>query len=205
MSEAKKQDETIEESQKTLEGYRADIEALKAKAVHYSDEMKAEFDKRLNELETLYSEAQERYDALKDRTESKWEETKAFVVLTQKALIHSYRYFLEELRVLRLLPELLLPSRLFAPFQRGIRRVFGIGKERLAVQNTPFVTRVAGLFQEITRIAVLMRTGPAAHITSSEFLPIITHSAGKAEAKAQESIMTPKHPKAVHGARRNHL
>jgi len=98
MSEEKKQDETIEESQKTLEGYRADIEALKAKAVHYSDEVKAEFDKRLNELETLYSEAQQRYEALKDKTESKWGETKAFVVLTQKALIHSYRYFLSHYR-----------------------------------------------------------------------------------------------------------
>ena len=94
MSTQKKEEEPIEESQKTLEGYRAEIEALKEKAAHYSAEAKAEFDKRLNELESLYTEMQERYGSLKDKTEAKWEEGKAFVELTNKALVHSYRYFI---------------------------------------------------------------------------------------------------------------
>jgi len=93
MSKHKKQIETIEESKKTLEGYRADIEALKTKTAHYSAEMKAEFDKRLSELEGLYGDLQSRYDAIKDKTEEKWEETRDFVILTNKALIHSYHYF----------------------------------------------------------------------------------------------------------------
>jgi len=94
VSTEKKEEELIEESRKTLESYRAEIEALKTKAVHYSAEVKAEFDKRLDELEALYAEAQERYTSLKDKTEARWEETKAFVTLTNKALVHSYHYFI---------------------------------------------------------------------------------------------------------------
>lgn len=94
MPKKKKQDEAIEESQKTLEQYRIEIEALKEKASHYSTEMKAEFDKRLAELETLYGDMQKRYDTLKDKTGETWEDTKAFVVLTNKALVHSYNYFI---------------------------------------------------------------------------------------------------------------
>ncbi|WP_345984763.1 hypothetical protein WCX49_09020 [Sulfurimonas sp. HSL-1656] len=94
MSAHKKEEEVIEESQKTVEGYRAEIEALKEKATHYSAEVKAEFDKRLEELEKMYAEMQERYAAFKDKTEARWDETKAFVVLTNKALAHSYHYFL---------------------------------------------------------------------------------------------------------------
>ena len=94
MSKKTDENKALEEDQKTLEGYRAEIDALKAKAVHYSAEVKAEFDKRLAELETLYDELQHRYADLKDKTEHKWEETKAFVALTNKALIHSYRYFI---------------------------------------------------------------------------------------------------------------
>ena len=98
MSKHKKHDEIIEEEQKVLEGYRADIEALKAKAAHFSTEAKAEFDKRLAELETLYTEMQARYESLKGKTEEKWEETKAFAVLTNKALVHSYHYFISHYR-----------------------------------------------------------------------------------------------------------
>jgi predicted nuclease with TOPRIM domain len=94
MPKQKKQDETIEESQQTLEKYRAEIEAMKEKASHYSAEVKAEFDKRLSELETMYSDMQKRYDSLKDKTGEAWEDTKDFVVLTNKALVHSYRYFI---------------------------------------------------------------------------------------------------------------
>jgi predicted RNase H-like nuclease (RuvC/YqgF family) len=94
MPKQKKQDESIEESQQTLEKYRAEIEAMKEKASHYSTEVKAEFDKRLSELETLYGEAQKRYDSLKGKTEEAWEDTKDFVVLTNKALVHSYHYFI---------------------------------------------------------------------------------------------------------------
>jgi len=94
----KKHEETIEEEQKTLDRYRAEIEELKKKASHYSAEVKAEFDKRLSELETMYSEMQSRYAALKDKTGEKWEETKAFVSLTNKALAHSYNYFISHYR-----------------------------------------------------------------------------------------------------------
>jgi chromosome segregation ATPase len=98
MSKHKKHDEAIEESQKALEGYRADIDALKAKAVHYSAEAKAEFDKRLAEMETLYGEMQSRYGSLKDKTEETWEDAKAFALLTNKALVHSYHYFISHYR-----------------------------------------------------------------------------------------------------------
>jgi len=98
MSKQKKHEETIEESKETLEGYRADIEALKEKAAHYSGEVKAEFDKRLSEMESMYSDLQKHYEAFKDKTGEKWEDTKDFVILTNKALIHSYRYFISHYR-----------------------------------------------------------------------------------------------------------
>ena len=98
MSKHEKEDELIEEGRKTLEGYRADIEALKAKAAHYTTEAKAEFDKRLAELETLYGEMQSRYDTVKGKTEEKWGEAKAFAILTNKALVHSYHYFISHYR-----------------------------------------------------------------------------------------------------------
>ena len=98
MPKHKKHHEAIEESQKELEGYRADIEALKAKAAQYSADAKAEFDRRLAEMETLYAEMQTRYGALKDKTEEKWEDAKAFAILTNKALVHSYRYFISHYR-----------------------------------------------------------------------------------------------------------
>jgi len=98
MPTKKKHDETIEEEQKTLDRYRAEIEELKVKAAHYSGEIKAEFDKRLAEMEELYGEMQKHYTSLKDKTGEKWEDTKAFVLLTNKALIHSYRYFISHYR-----------------------------------------------------------------------------------------------------------
>lgn len=98
MSKQKKQEETIEESKEKLEGYRAEIDALKEKASHYSAEMKAEFDKRLEELEGLYGEMQNHYESLKGKTGEKWEATRDFVVLTNKALVHSYHYFLSHYR-----------------------------------------------------------------------------------------------------------
>ena len=98
MPKHKKHKETIEESQKELEGYRVEIEALRQKALSYSADVKAEFDKRLAELDGMYTELQNNYAGLKDKTEEKWEDAKAFVVLTNKALVHSYRYFISHYR-----------------------------------------------------------------------------------------------------------
>jgi len=97
MSEHTKQDvsiDEIEESKKTLEKYREEIDTMKETASHFSGEVKAEFDKRLSDLETLYEEVQNRYASLKGKTGETWEDVKAFVLLTYKALVHSYRYFL---------------------------------------------------------------------------------------------------------------
>lgn len=98
MAEETKQEETIEESQSRLEGYRKEIETLKVKVSELSTEVKKEFEAQLGELETLYKEAQKRYEELLNKTGDKLDEARAFMELTYKALIHSYRYFLSHYR-----------------------------------------------------------------------------------------------------------
>jgi DNA mismatch repair ATPase MutS len=98
MSGHKKHDEIIEEEQKTLDRYRAEIAELKEKASQYSADVKEEFDKRLADLEAIYDEMQKSYASVKDKTGEKWEETKSFAKLTNKALIHSYHYFISHYR-----------------------------------------------------------------------------------------------------------
>ena len=91
-------DAVIEEEQQTLDKYRAEIKELQEKAVQFNADVKEEFDKRLADLEALYDEMQKSYETIRDKTGEKWEKAKDFVVLTDKALVHSYHYFISHYR-----------------------------------------------------------------------------------------------------------
>ena len=57
-----------------------------------------EFAERSKEVEELYEDARKGYEKLKGKTEAGWEETRDFVLLTNKALRHSFNYFLSHYR-----------------------------------------------------------------------------------------------------------
>ncbi|MDX1294839.1 MAG: hypothetical protein R3302_01140 [Sulfurimonadaceae bacterium] len=93
-----KREEALEEAKKQLETFKTELAELKEKSVHLGEDAKAEFDKRSVEVEELYHDALEGYDKLKHKTEEGWQEARDFVILTNKALRHSFHYFLSHYR-----------------------------------------------------------------------------------------------------------
>ncbi len=93
-----KREEILEEGKKQLDNFKKEMEELKEKAAHYSEEAKKEFDERSVEVEELYHDAVEWHEKLGKKTEEKWEEVKEFAILTNKALRHSFNYFLSHYR-----------------------------------------------------------------------------------------------------------
>jgi dsDNA-specific endonuclease/ATPase MutS2 len=93
-----KREEILEESKKQLENFKKEFDELKEKASHYSSEAKREFDERSVEVEELYRDALKGYESLKAKSEEGWHEVRDFALLTQKALRHSFNYFLSHYR-----------------------------------------------------------------------------------------------------------
>lgn len=93
-TQEQKRDEVVEEGKSQLDALKAELVELKDKVAHLSDEAKKEFDERSVELEELYHDALKGYEKLKLKTEEGWHETRDFVILTNKALRHSFKYFL---------------------------------------------------------------------------------------------------------------
>ncbi len=91
-------DEVIEESKKQLHRFKEELAELKTTTAHLSVEAKKQFDIGANELDKLYSEAETKFDELKNKAESSYQEAKAFVDLTNKALRHSFNYFMSHYR-----------------------------------------------------------------------------------------------------------
>lgn len=90
--------EKLEESSQEIAGFKADLEKLKEKTAHFSEEAKKEFDERVKELEELIKDAEAKYEELKVKTEENWNDLKDFVALTNKALRHSFKYFMSHYR-----------------------------------------------------------------------------------------------------------
>lgn len=93
-----KRNDILEEGKKQLERFQSELADLKTKAAHLSDEARKEFEVRSQEIEELYDDALQGYEKLKLKTEAGWEETRDFVILTNKALKHSFNYFLSHYR-----------------------------------------------------------------------------------------------------------
>ena len=84
----------IEEAKKQLEGFQKEINELKDASSHLGTDMKKQFDVGAKELEGLYKEADGKFDTLKDKAEDNYKDVKDFVELTNKALKHSFNYFM---------------------------------------------------------------------------------------------------------------
>jgi len=89
-----KKEEMIKEAKKQLKSFQSEIEELRQVSSDLSVEAKKQFDVAAKELESLYKEADEKFDVLKDKAEDNYNEAKEFIELTNKALKHSFNYFI---------------------------------------------------------------------------------------------------------------
>ena len=93
-----KKDEIITEAKKQLVKFQKEIDEIKEASSHLSEEAKKQFDIGAKELENLYKEANEKFDTLSSKAEENYKEVKDFVELTNKALKHSFNYFMSHYR-----------------------------------------------------------------------------------------------------------
>ena len=88
----------IKEAKKQLEGFQQEIDELKEASSHLNDEAKKQLDVGATELKKLYKEADEKFEELSTKAEENYNEAKSFIELTNKALKHSFNYFMSHYR-----------------------------------------------------------------------------------------------------------
>lgn len=93
-----KKDEMIEEAKKQLARFQKEIDEIKQTSSHLSEEAKKQFDIGAKELEILYKDAEKKFDTLSTKAEENFKEIKEFAELTNKALKHSFNYFMSHYR-----------------------------------------------------------------------------------------------------------
>jgi hypothetical protein len=93
-----KKDEMITEAKKQLVKFQKEIDEIKEASSHLSEEAKKQFEIGAKELESLYKDADEKFDTISSKAEENYKEVKDFVELTNKALRHSFNYFMSHYR-----------------------------------------------------------------------------------------------------------
>ena len=93
-----KKDEMIKEAKNQLANFQKEMTELKETTSHLSEEAKKQFDIGAKELERLYKEADVKFDDLSIKAEENYKEAKGFIELTNKALKHSFHYFMSHYR-----------------------------------------------------------------------------------------------------------
>lgn len=88
----------IAEAKKQLVKFQKEIDEIKEASSHLSIEAKKQFDVGAKELESLYQEADKKFDTISSKAEENYKEVKEFVELTNKALKHSFNYFMSHYR-----------------------------------------------------------------------------------------------------------
>ena len=91
-------DQMIEEAKKQLAGFQKENLELKETSSELSVEAKKQFDVAVKELESLYKEADQKFDGLTNKAEESFKDVKEFIELTNKALKHSFHYFMSHYR-----------------------------------------------------------------------------------------------------------
>ena len=93
-----KKDEMIKEAKKQLVKFQKEIDEIKEASSHLNEEAKKQFEIGAKELETLYKDAHKKFDTLSTKAEENYKEVKEFAELTNKALKHSFNYFMSHYR-----------------------------------------------------------------------------------------------------------
>lgn len=91
-------DEMLKEAKKQLAKFEKEMQELKNATSHLSVEAKKNFDIGAKELEKIYKEAHEKFDELSNKAEENYKDVKGFVEITNKALKHSFNYFMSHYR-----------------------------------------------------------------------------------------------------------
>ena len=71
---------------------------LMHRGVYLNEEAKKQFEIGAKELESLYKDANEKFYTLSSKAEENYKEVKDFAELTNKALKHSFNYFMSHYR-----------------------------------------------------------------------------------------------------------
>ncbi|MDA3945925.1 MAG: hypothetical protein PF439_04530 [Helicobacteraceae bacterium] len=89
-------EQVLAEAQKQIDSFKAQLAELKLKEKvnELSVDAKKAYDEQKKELEALIDEAEKKFKTLGAKASDSWQETKEFVELTQKALKHSFHYFM---------------------------------------------------------------------------------------------------------------
>lgn len=89
-------EDMLQESQKQLDSFKKQLQELnlKEKVETLSADAQTTYEEQRMELESLLDEAQIKFDDLSGKASEGWQETKDFVELTNKALKHSFNYFM---------------------------------------------------------------------------------------------------------------
>ena len=86
----------LEESQKQIDSFKKQLQELnlKEKVEDLNADAKKLYEEQRMDLEVLIDEAEKKFKELGDKASEGWQETKDFVELTNKALKHSFNYFM---------------------------------------------------------------------------------------------------------------
>lgn len=89
-------EEILAEAQKQIDSFKQQLDELnlKEKVDELSSDALKVYEEQKADLETLLNEAEEKFKNLGDKASDSWQETKDFVELTEKALKHSFNYFM---------------------------------------------------------------------------------------------------------------
>lgn len=90
------QEQIIEEAQKQIALFQKQIEELnlKAKVDGLSTDAKKLYEDQRKDLVAMLDDAQKQFTDMGNKASESWKDTKDFVELTQKALKHSFNYFM---------------------------------------------------------------------------------------------------------------
>lgn len=101
-AEAPKQtkEEELTEAQSQIDSFKKQLAELnlKERVDGLSADAKKIYEEQRKELEALIDEIEKKYKELKTKASANWQETKEFVELTNKALRHSFNYFMSHYR-----------------------------------------------------------------------------------------------------------
>lgn len=89
-------EEELSKAQSQIDSFKKQLAELnlKEKVDGLSADAKKIYEEQRKELEALIDEAEKKFKALRSKASENWQETKEFVELTNKALRHSFNYFM---------------------------------------------------------------------------------------------------------------
>jgi len=89
-------EQVLAEAQKQIDSFKAQIAELnvKGKVDELSADAKKVYEEQKKELESLLDETEKKFKELGTKASDGWQETREFVELTNKALKHSFHYFM---------------------------------------------------------------------------------------------------------------